>query len=64
MIGDKWSDVELAQRAGVHAILVMSGFAPDDLGNKRPDHVPDPDYTASNISEAVDWIIRREPVKK
>jgi D-glycero-D-manno-heptose 1,7-bisphosphate phosphatase len=64
MIGDKWSDVELAQRAGVHAILVMSGFAPDEPGNKRPDHVLDPDYTASNISEAVDWIIRREPVKK
>jgi len=64
MIGDKWSDVELAQRAGVHAILVMSGFAPDDPGNKRPDHVLDPDHTASNILEAVDWIIRREPPKK
>jgi D-glycero-D-manno-heptose 1,7-bisphosphate phosphatase len=64
MIGDKWSDVELAQRAGVHAILVMSGFAPDDPGNKRPDHILDPDYTASNISEAVDWIIRREHVKE
>jgi D-glycero-D-manno-heptose 1,7-bisphosphate phosphatase len=64
MIGDKWSDVELAQRAGVHAILVMSGFAPDDPGNKKPAHVMDPDYTASNISEAVDWIIHRELVKK
>lgn len=64
MIGDKWSDVELAQRAGVHAILVMTGFALDDPGNKRPYHVLDPDYTASNISEAVDWIIHREQVKK
>jgi D-glycero-D-manno-heptose 1,7-bisphosphate phosphatase len=64
MIGDKWSDVELAQRAGVHAILVMSGFEPDDPGNKRPDHVLDPEYTASNISEAVDWIIGRDTVKK
>jgi D-glycero-D-manno-heptose 1,7-bisphosphate phosphatase len=63
LIGDKWSDVELAQRSGVLAILVMSGFAPDDPGNKRPAYVRDPDYSASNISEAVDWIIRREPMK-
>jgi D-glycero-D-manno-heptose 1,7-bisphosphate phosphatase len=59
MVGDKWSDVELAQRAGVHAILVTSGFAPDDPGNKKPDHVVTPDYTAHSITEAVDWIICR-----
>jgi D-glycero-D-manno-heptose 1,7-bisphosphate phosphatase len=64
LIGDKWSDVELAQRSGVLAILVMSGFAPDDPGNKRPDYVRDPDYSASNISEAVDWIMRREPMMR
>ncbi len=59
LVGDKWSDVELAQRAGVHSILVMSGFSPDDPGNKRPEHVEDPDFTARTIAEAVDWIMRR-----
>jgi D-glycero-D-manno-heptose 1,7-bisphosphate phosphatase len=59
MVGDKWSDVELAQRAGTHAILVTSGFAPDDPGNKRPEHVEDPDFIARTIEEAVDWIVRR-----
>ena len=63
LIGDKWSDVELAQRAGILAILVMSGFAPDDPGNKRPDYVRDPDYSASTISDAVEWIMRREPMR-
>jgi D-glycero-D-manno-heptose 1,7-bisphosphate phosphatase len=57
MVGDKWTDIELAQRAGVRAILVTSGFAPDAPGNKRPNHVVAPDYTAHSITEAVEWII-------
>ncbi len=60
MVGDKWSDVELGQRAGVHTVLVMSGFAPDDPGNKRPDNIGDPDCIAHSLSEAADWIIERE----
>ena len=59
MIGDKWSDVELGQRAGAHSILVRSGFAPDDPGNVRPAHLKDPDFIAHTIVEAADWIIGR-----
>ena len=57
MVGDKWSDVELGQRSGIRSILVRSGFAHDDPGNKRPSHVNDPDFTAQDLAEAVDWII-------
>lgn len=60
VIGDKWSDVELGHRAGVRSILVRSGFAPDDPGNKRPSHVDDPEFTAHDLAEAVDWIIGQE----
>ena len=60
MVGDKWSDVELGHRAGTRSILVRSGFAPDDPGNKRPLHVDDPDFTAHDLAEAVDWIIGQE----
>jgi D-glycero-D-manno-heptose 1,7-bisphosphate phosphatase len=60
MVGDKWSDVELAQRAGVRAVLVTSGFAPDDPGNKRPERVHDPDFTAPDLMAAAEWIIGRE----
>ncbi len=63
MVGDKWSDVELAQRAGVHAVLVESGFAHDDPGNRRPEHVRDPDFIARDIAEAADWIIGRETAR-
>jgi len=60
MVGDKWSDVELAQRASVHAVLVLSGFAPDDAGNQRPEGIADPDYTAHSLKEAAEWIISRK----
>ncbi len=60
MVGDKWSDVELGQRAGVHAVLVESGFAHDDPGNRRPAHVKDPDFVARDLPEAAAWIIARE----
>ena len=57
MVGDKWSDVELGQRAGMKSVLVNTGFAVDDTGNKRPDHVKDPNFTASNLTETVEWIL-------
>jgi len=59
VVGDKWSDVELGQRAGAHSILVRSGFAPDDPGNIRPAQISDPDFIAHTITEAADWIIQR-----
>jgi D-glycero-D-manno-heptose 1,7-bisphosphate phosphatase len=57
MVGDKWSDIELGRRAGMHAVLVKSGFQADDPGNVRPPHVKDPDFIAHTIVEAADWII-------
>jgi D-glycero-D-manno-heptose 1,7-bisphosphate phosphatase len=57
MVGDKWSDVELGHRAGMRSILVRTGFLHDDPGNKRPAHVGDPDLTAHDLAEAVQWII-------
>ena len=57
MVGDKWSDVELGQRAGTAAVLVRSGYAADDPGNVRPQHVVEPEFIAHDIAEAADWII-------
>jgi len=58
VIGDKWSDVELGQRAGARSILVQSGFTPDDPGNIRPARVSDPDFIAGTILDAADWILK------
>ena len=59
VVGDKWSDVELGQRAGAHSVLVTTGFAPDDPANVRPYHLADPEFTAHSLAEAADWIIQR-----
>ncbi len=57
VVGDKWSDVELGQRAGARSILVKSGFAQEDAGNVRPNHMNDPDFIANTLTEAVEWIL-------
>ncbi len=59
VVGDKWSDVELGQRAGARSILVRSGFALDDPGNVRPGHLREPDLIAHTINEAVNWIVEQ-----
>lgn len=58
MVGDKWSDVELGQRAGARTVLVKTGFGVDDPGNARPPHVDAPDFIAHTITGAVEWILQ------
>ena len=60
MVGDKWSDVELGQRAGCRSILVTSGFHQNDPGNVRPSHMKEPDFTAHNLSEAAECILKMQ----
>jgi D-glycero-D-manno-heptose 1,7-bisphosphate phosphatase len=59
VVGDKWSDVELGQRAGAHSVLVRTGYGSVDEGNIRPPHLVDPDFIAHTINEAADWIIKQ-----
>ena len=59
VVGDKWSDVELGQRAGAHSILVKTGYGSIDEGNVRPPHLIDPDFIAYSLGEAADWITKQ-----
>jgi D-glycero-D-manno-heptose 1,7-bisphosphate phosphatase len=59
VVGDKWSDVELGQRAGAHSVLVKTGYSPDDPGNARPERLSNPDFIAETLTEAADWIVRQ-----
>lgn len=60
VVGDKWSDIELGQRAGTHTVLVRTGYAHDDSGNIRPPHVQEPDFVAETINDAVEWILKAQ----
>jgi len=52
-IGDKAIDIECGRRAGTRTIQVLTGY-----GSEQPSA---PDFTAANVSAAVDWILHRHP---
>jgi len=57
MVGDKATDIDLARNAGCKGILVKSGFGEEVLAGTYQ-HRVQPDYTANDLPDAVDWILR------
>lgn len=56
VVGDRWLDVELAQRAGARGILVRSGHGAREVATPQ-DHVT-PVAIVDTLREAADWIVR------
>jgi D,D-heptose 1,7-bisphosphate phosphatase len=61
MIGDNYPDIEAAHRAGAKGVLVLTGYGRHSSGGK--DHETEtqdnrPDHIASDILEAVRWIMK------
>ena len=54
VVGDKLSDVEIAQNIGSKGILVLTGMGKDERKkiNHRPSHI------ANDLRDAVEWIIK------
>ncbi|HBF33059.1 TPA: hypothetical protein DDW35_00710 [Candidatus Sumerlaeota bacterium] len=59
-IGDRSTDVEAGRRAGVKTILVRTGRG----GKDGEYHGAEPDYVASNLIEAAQWVLEQERGKK
>jgi D-glycero-D-manno-heptose 1,7-bisphosphate phosphatase len=57
MVGDKYTDVELAQRIGIKGVMVMTGYGIGEYEYQRETWPEMPDKIATNLLEAVDWII-------
>lgn len=62
VVGDKATDVELAERCGARGVLVTTGYGQSVLAGTYQWPVK-PDFTAGNIVEAVDWILSDLMVK-
>ncbi len=62
MVGDKWSDIEMGQRAGAYTVLVRTGHGSSEQDNERPSSVTDPDFVAHDLAEAVVWILQHQTV--
>ena len=56
-VGDKWIDVQIGQRTGGRGVLVLTGYGRRMLKQKAH---PKPDFVASNIKAAAQWIINSE----
>lgn len=57
VVGDKYTDVQMAQRAGARAVLVLSGYGMGEWEYHRHEWPRPPDHVAPELSSAVDWIL-------
>ena len=59
VIGDRYLDVEMAQRAGASGILVRTGFGVSEWEMFQAKGAPQPDYVAENVLAAVEWVLQQ-----
>ena len=59
MVGDRWSDIKCAHKAGCTPILVLTGYGRGDSQYIGPDQEIQPEYVAENLLDAVKCIMQR-----
>jgi len=57
VIGDKFSDIELARRVGCRGILVLTGYGRGHWEYDRDKMKHEPDHVAEDLLDAVDWLL-------
>lgn len=60
VIGDKYSDVEYAHQVGAKGILVLTGYGKGAYEFEKEQWSKGPDFVASDLYDAVEWIARQE----
>jgi D-glycero-D-manno-heptose 1,7-bisphosphate phosphatase len=56
MIGDRYSDIEMARNAGVQSAFVLSGYGRGEWENQRDEWKHQPDLIADTLLEAISKI--------
>lgn len=56
MVGDRYSDVELARNAGVHSAFVMTGYGRGEWEHQQSNWTHQPDLISENLLQAVEAI--------
>lgn len=59
LVGDRWSDIECAVRAGCTPVLVLTGYGRGENRYIGPGRELQPEYVAEDLPDAVRWIISR-----
>lgn len=63
VVGDKVSDMLLADRLGLPSVLVLTGYGCESLGSLHAAGGPMPAHTAQDLLDATEWIVRRRAQK-
>jgi D-glycero-D-manno-heptose 1,7-bisphosphate phosphatase len=64
VVGDRYSDVELARNAGVQSMFVMSGYGRGEWEHQRASWTMQPDQTAEDLLEAARIIVSKTTSKE
>jgi D-glycero-D-manno-heptose 1,7-bisphosphate phosphatase len=60
MVGDHYTDMEMAERAGLTGILVKTGYGRGIIEYNLPRMTFKPRYIAEDLLDAVRWIMKKE----
>ena len=59
VVGDRYGDLELADRAGARSVLVRTGYGEGELAWHAAKWTIQPDHVAEDLQQAVEWILRQ-----
>ncbi len=59
VVGDRYGDVELADRAAARSVLVRTGYGEGELLWHSANWALKPHHVAADLSDAVYWILRQ-----
>jgi D-glycero-D-manno-heptose 1,7-bisphosphate phosphatase len=59
MVGDRYSDVELARNAGLHSAFVLSGYGRGEWEYQRQNWKYEPELVCETLLEAVKMIVNK-----
>lgn len=60
MVGDRYSDIELARNAGVRSMFLLSGYGRGEWEHQRANWTAQPDLVAEDLLAAVEAILEQE----
>jgi D-glycero-D-manno-heptose 1,7-bisphosphate phosphatase len=60
MVGDRRRDLAAGSRAGATPVLVLTGYGKREFGYHASDDAERPAFVASDLSAAVEWILKHE----
>jgi D-glycero-D-manno-heptose 1,7-bisphosphate phosphatase len=60
MVGDRYSDIELARNAGLKSAFVLSGYGLGEWEHQRNNWAANPDLVSKHLLEAVELIVSKD----